>query len=166
MKVSEDYIKKCNLDGYAAEEKAEVKRYMEKKYLVQYYQGEHEREYLVMEIDRKGVGNGLAQLFKKGVIQLSWMMKHGERKGEVTVYKKGVVDRVLRWDDLRKAEKQGENYHLRTIVNDESGKELLEEIVVGNGIVVYRGEFDNESWEREGFGIEFDNTINHLPVEN
>ena len=109
-----------------------------------------------MEVDDDGVENGKAQLFDSGVIQLSWMMKNGKREGELIVYKDGVVDRVMRWDDLRKANKEGSDYLLQAIVNDVSGKELLEEIIVGSGIVVYRGEFDALSRKREGFGIEYD----------
>ena len=133
-----------------------MKKYPGKQYSVQQYQGEHEGEYTVMEVDENGVENGKAQLFDRGILQLSWMMKNGKREGELTVYKKGVVDRVMRWDDLREAGKEGDDYRLRAIVNDESGKELLEEMIVGSGIVVYRGEFDGESRKREGFGIEYD----------
>ena len=109
-----------------------------------------------MEVDDDGVENGKAQLFDSGVLQLSWMMKNGKREGELIVYKDGVVDRVMRWDDLRKADKEGSDYLLQAIVNDVSGKELLEEIIVDSGIVVYRGEFDALSRKREGFGIEYD----------
>ena len=156
MKLREAYVGKYNLTGYQTKGQAVMRKYSEKQYSIQQYQGEHEGEYTVMEVDENGVKNGQAQLFDKGILQLSWMMKNGKREGELTVYKKGVVDRVIRWDDLRKADKEGDDYRLRAIVNDESGKELLEEMIVGSGIVVYRGEFDSESRKREGFGIEYD----------
>ena len=144
------------LDGYIAKGNPVVREYDGKCYSIQRYQGKHEKEFTVMEVDRNGVENGHAQLFKKGVLQMSWMMKNGKREGSVTVFKDGVVDRVLRWDDLYDIDDHRDDYRLRAIVNDESGKELLEEIVVGSGIVVYRGEFDSDSLEREGFGIEYD----------
>ena len=156
MRVREAYIGKYNLTGYQTKGRAVMKKYPGKQYSVQQYQGEHEGEYTVMEVDENGVENGQAQLFDRGILQLSWMMKNGKREGELTVYKKGAVDRVMRWDDLREAGKEGDDYRLRAIVNDESGKELLEEMIVGSGIVVYRGEFDGESRKREGFGIEYD----------
>ena len=154
--MKKSYLSKYNMDGYATRGKPMVKKDGGKYYSIQHYQGKHEGEFTVMEVDENGVENGQAQLFDRGILQLSWMMKSGKREGELTVYKKGVVDRVMRWDDLREAGKEGDDYRLRAIVNDESGKELLEEMIVGSGIVVYRGEFDGESRKREGFGIEQD----------
>ena len=144
------------MDGYATKGNPIIKKDGDRYYSIQHYQGKHEGEFTVMEVDERGVENGRAQLFKKGILQMSWTMKNGEREGELTVYKKGVVDHILRWDDLHEAEEEGDGYHLRGIVNDESGKELLEEMIVGSGIVVYCGEFNSESREREGFGIEYD----------
>ena len=54
---------------------------------------------------------------------------------------------------MYEADKEGDDYRLCAIVNDESGKVLLEEMIVGSGVVVYRGEFDYGSWKCEGFGI-------------
>ena len=154
--LRETYISRLNLDGYRTKGNPIAKKINGSQYLFQYYQGEHEGKYTIMEVDENGVENGKAQLFDKGIIQLSWMMKNGNKEGELTVYEKEVVDRVIRWDDLYDADPQGNDYHLKVIVNDESGKELLEEVIVGSGVVVYRGEFDGESRKREGFGIEYD----------
>ena len=154
--IKDAYIRKYNLDGYIANGKPVVKKYLEKYYSIQKFQGEHEGEYTVMEVDENGVENGKAQLFKRGVLQLSWMMKSGMREGELTVYRKGVVDRVLRWDDLYDVDQHRDNYCLKAVVNAENGKELLEEMIVGSGVVVYRGEFNSKTHEREGFGIEYD----------
>ena len=156
MILREAYIGEFNLSGYQTKGEAIVKEISGKRYSVQHYQGKHEGEYTIMEVNKKGEGNGKAQLFKKGVLQLSWKMSNGKREGKLTVYKKGAIDRVLRWDDLRQASKEGDDYHLKSIVNDKSGKALLEEMIVGNGVVVYRGEFNSESRKREGFGIEYD----------
>ena len=144
------------MDGYVSKGKPIFKRYQGKRYSIQQYQGEHGDEFSVMEIDGNGVENGIAQLFKKGVIQMFWNMKNGKREGVLTLYKKGLVDRLIRWDDMQEADKQGSDYHLHVIVKSMDGKELLEEMIVGSGIVVYRGEFDSESRKREGFGIEYD----------
>ena len=71
MKLRESYIGKYNLTGYTTKGQAVMKKYSEKRYSIQQYQGEHEGEYTVMEVDERGVENGQAQLFKKGVLQLS-----------------------------------------------------------------------------------------------
>lgn len=123
-----------------------------KKYKIQKYQGDHEGEYSIMEVE-KGVENGKAMLFKKGILQMSWKMRNGEREGELTVYKKGIVDRILRWDDL-----DTKSGTIRAVVNDECGRKLLEEAKIDSGVVVYRGEFDQSNYKRDGFGIEYDKT--------
>ena len=119
------------MDGYQAKGRAVVKMVLGRQYSIQKYQGEHEGEYTMVEVDENGVENGKARLFDKGILQLSWMMENGKREGELTVYKKGVVDRVLKWGDLQQASIEGDDYRLKAIVNDESGKELLEEMIVG-----------------------------------
>ena len=150
------FINQYDLSGYVLKGKPVIKNYQGKRYSIQQYQQEHEDEYTVMEINRNGVGNGNAQLFRKGILQMSWLMNNGEREGELTVYKDGVIDRILRWDDLREASKQGDDYHLCSIVNSDRDKEMWEEMIVGSRIVVYRGEIDKETRKREGFGIEYD----------
>ena len=103
-------VELCNLVGYQTKGRAVMKKIIQgKQYSIQQYQGEHEGEYTVMEVDERGVENGQAQLFDKGILQLSWMMKNGKREGELTVYKKGVVDRVIRWDDLYEVDKEGDD---------------------------------------------------------
>ena len=142
-------MSKYDLSGYATRGLPTITNYFGKKYAIQKYQGEHEREYSVMEL-QDDIPNGPAQLFKSGILQMSWMMKDGERDGKVTTYVDGVVDRVMRWSDLER----GDNCFC-LIVNDICGKRLMEERVENGEIVIYRGGF-NENWERDGFGIEYD----------
>ena len=110
------------------------------------------------EMDEKGIANGKAQLFDTGILQMSWTMKNGKTKGELTVYKKGVVDYKVRWKDLKKNLKnlRYSSNNLPIIVNSKNGKQFLEEVKINSGVVVYRGEFNSETYEREGFGVEFD----------
>ena len=142
-------MSKYDLSGYATKGLPTITNYFGKKYAIQKYQGEHEREYSVMEL-RNDIPNGPAQLFKNGVLKMSWIMKDGERDGKLTTYVDGVADRVMRWSDL---ERNDNCFSL--IVNDICGKRLMEERVENGEIVIYRGGFD-ENWERDGFGIEYD----------
>ena len=65
MKLREAYIGKYDLTGYQTKGRAVMRKYLEKQYCIQQYQGEHEGEYTVMEVDERGVENGKAQLFDK-----------------------------------------------------------------------------------------------------
>ena len=60
VKIREAYINKYILNGYQKKGRAVVKKYPGKRYSVQQYQGEHEGEYTVMEVDENGVENGKA----------------------------------------------------------------------------------------------------------
>ena len=80
-------------------------------------------------------------------------MKNGKRIGRLTKYNNGMVDRVLFWNHIEESINTG---ILRSIINDVSGKELMEETVIGTGIVIYRGEYFGSRYERRGFGIEYD----------
>ena len=87
-------VSKYDLSGYVEFGKPTSKAFNDKRYVIQQYQGDHKDEYTVMEVDENGTKNGMAQLFKNGVLQMSWRMVNGKREGKLTIYKNGVVDRM------------------------------------------------------------------------
>ena len=105
------------------------------------YRGEHCDEYLVREVK-----SGQCSLFCKGILQLSWKEVDHKRMGGFTVYEKGKAMSRGNWNGL-----DGKEY--RCMGNGKNGLEL---VIEGNG-VIYRGGFDNvESMKREGKGVECD----------
>ena len=151
MKSDSSKLSRYDLSGYIAFGMPEIRRIGHKDYAFQKYQGKHSQEYTVMELVN-GIPHGKAQLFKKGVPQLSWQMNNGDRdrEGELTIYRDGVVERVMRWSDL-----MNNTDTIISIVNDWSGKRLLEEEDARSGVITYRGEFNHE-YEHHGFGIVYD----------
>ena len=121
----------------------------DKRYAIQRYQGEHKDEYTVMEVDKNGVKNGLAQLFDNGIIQLSWRMVAGKRDGSLTVYENGIVNRSIDWNSIGKE-------LTREVLNDESGNRVLIEKNWTTGIITYKGCYNHETLNREGYGVEYD----------
>ena len=113
------------------------------------YQDIHEDEFTVMEVDENEIENGMAQLFKNGVIQLSWRMVKGKRDGKLTIYKNGVVDRMTTWESFEKDVSC-------EVVNDECGKRLLVEMNKLSGVMLYKGEYDHATLKKSGWGIEYD----------
>ena len=77
---------KYNLSGYLTLGSKSVIISNGKRFAIQRYQGVHEDEFTVMEVDEYEQENGVAQLFKNGVLQLSWRMVNGQRKGNLTIY--------------------------------------------------------------------------------
>ena len=75
-----------------------------------------------MEVDKNGMENGMGQLFKNGVLQMSWRMANGKEEGKLTIYKNGVVDRMTTWESFEKDV-------IREVVNDESGKRDRKSVV-------------------------------------
>ena len=152
-------LEKYDLSGYITDGKPEPVTSGDKSYIVQRYQGEHKDEYTVMEVEN-GVPNGLAQLFDNGVIQMSWRMVDGQRRGRLTVYENGVVSRMTTWNSLDQMslKKNGdeEDAFVREVLNDKSGKRLLIERNVKTNVIVYKGEYNHSDLTKEGFGIEYD----------
>ena len=142
-------VGKYRLDGYLEFGKPTSKAFNDKRYVIQQYQGDHEDEYTVMEVDENGTKNGMAHLFKNGVLQMSWRMVNGKREGKLTIYKNGVVDRMTTWESFEKD-------IILEVVNDESGKRLLVEKVKLSGVMTYRGEYDHVTLNKSGWGIEYD----------
>ena len=75
-----------DLSGYVTLGSPVIREAGGRKCAIQKYQGAHAEEYTVMEVDGNGKSNGIAQLFKRGLIQLSWKEKDGKREGIVTLY--------------------------------------------------------------------------------
>ena len=100
--LSTTELSSYDLSGYVTLGTSIARELNGKKYMVQRYQGEHKDEYTVMEVDEEGKSNGIAQLFKRGIIQLSWREKEGEKEGMVSLYGNGVVKRQTTWDYLKK----------------------------------------------------------------
>lgn len=150
--IYESEIAAFDLSGYIPAGKATILPLNGKKYAVQKYQGIHKDEYTVMEM-KNNVPNGTAQLFRKGLIQLSWKMVDGKREGNLTVYdEKGVVFGITTWESLQEAMTTGIN---RVIVNDRSGKRLLVERCIQNGVITYKGGYHKFTMHKEGYGIEY-----------
>ena len=123
----------------------------ENTYQIQYYDEDHKDEYTVMELENN-VPNGIAQLFKNGVLQLSWTMLKGKRNGSFTLYLNGRAYCSSTWNHLNESKRTG---YVKSIYNDVSGRLLLMENVVETGIITFKGLFDKNQ-KREGFGIEYD----------
>ena len=80
---------------------------------------------------------------------MSWRMVDGKREGNVTVYENGVVDRSIAWDSFEKDA-------IREVLNDESGKRILIERSRNTGVIIYKGDYNCTTFDREGYGIEYD----------
>ena len=87
-------LSKYDLSGYVTFGAPETQIYNGKTYEIQRYQGEHENEYTVKEVGND-VETGKWQLFKDGMLVRSWEKIKGQLVGNITLYKDGVVDRVL-----------------------------------------------------------------------
>ena len=124
-------------------------------YEVTLYQGDHSSEYLLSEM-KDGKVEGRCQLFNRGILSLSWMMKNGKRIGGVTEYENGKAISKEGWDSLL-GNGSGDR---RIIENSKEGLKMTIRSKSQNGededgCVIYRGGFDEEM-NRDGYGIECD----------
>ena len=161
-----------NLSGYGIQGKPSIETFGDKTYRIDQYQGKHSDEYTVYELIEGGSvkdedRDGLAQHFKKGVLQLSWRMIRGVRSGSLTIYVNGVVERMTSWSSIRNLDKKrrglkkngdipedniyGEVHNERGI-----GRVLIERDLVTNQII-YRGGYNESTLHHEGYGICYDN---------
>lgn len=123
-------------------------------YEIQYFQGEHENEYLITQL-KNGKPNGRCQLFKDGILEQSWMQEDGQYIGGFTVYDEGKAVYYQQWANAFGLKE------IRTIENDKNNLMLV--IRDSNTCeVLYRGEFRKEDMTREGKGIEYDGKGNPL----
>lgn len=128
--------------------KTELKEINGQSFILTSFTGRHDNEYTISEaVD--GKVSGRVQLLKRGIIQLSWVIKQEERTGFVSVYDDGVLTHVYSWDyflsgkDLRVVINGGMSSYL-TVVDAHTHK------------AVYRGQYDPETLARSGNGIEYD----------
>ena len=125
------------------------------QYEVTLYQGNHSNEYLLSEI-KNGKVEGRCQLFNRGILSLSWMMKNGKRIGEITEYENGKALQRENWNSIL-----GNNGDRRMIENGKEGLIMAirckckHEMGEENDVVIYRGGFDKEM-NRNGYGVEYD----------
>ena len=164
-----------DLSGYMIEGQPSIETFGDQTYRVDQYQGKHSDEYTVYELVKGGSGkdgdrDGLAQHFKKGVLQLSWRMVGGQRSGALTIYVNGVVERMTSWSSLRNLDVKrnglkrkggngddlvddniyGEVYNKRGI-----GRVLIERDL-STDVIVYCGGYNELSLRREGYGVCYD----------
>lgn len=126
-----------------------------RQYRIQYFQEEHQDEYLICEYQNTEV-NGSCELYCSGMLVQSWEEVHGRKQGLVRKYEQGVLKYVINWKDVFG---YGE---FRCFENTPQGLRL---IIVNrdNGVVVYRGEYDSEEFmKRVGSGFSYDRETGDL----
>ena len=117
------------------------------------YQGDHEGEYAIFQM-KGNKEHGPAQLFEYNMLKMAWEMENGKQVGELRLYEYGKVHKYTRWENIREDE-------VRWVVNGENGL-YLEIEDVKNGKVIYRGEYNSTTFEREGYGMEYDNQTGRI----
>lgn len=156
-----------------------LKHFDNKTYRVDVYQDCHADEYTVYELVEGSDGandndrDGLAQHFKKGVLQLSWQMEKGQQSGALTIYVNGIVERMTSWSSLRNLDNKRKgmkskggkgdgfddddaNYIYGEVHNERGVGHILIERNLLTDQIVYRGGYNELSLRREGYGICYD----------
>lgn len=143
---SEEFKDQILLKDYKVK-RTELKEIFGKTYLYTLYGGKHENEYTIAETEN-GVISGKVQLFKRGIIQMSWVQNDQERCGELSIYDNGYLTHTYTWDYFLKGKnlrvvKNGKNQSLLTIIDSQTKQ------------VIYRGQYA-KGLIRDGNGIEYD----------
>lgn len=136
-------------------ERIVYKVYDKTLYEIKYFQNEHSREYLISQI-RNGVYDGKSQLFKDGMLQMSWNWSNGERSGDIKVYNKGEAVYFQSWNSVLK-----DNGHSIRVENRKCGDIM----VIRNCDTkkdVYEGEYEKGSMRKHGYGFVYDNNTGKL----
>ena len=122
------------------------------QYTIQRYQGKHKNEYLLRS------GTGSVNLYENNVLKQQWKeVTEGVKSDEFIRYKNGRVDFRQRFQDVT----QQTNFY--KIFNHRKG--LRMEIWSAKTIhLMYHGE-SNEKYQREGWGIEYDEESGNMVVE-
>lgn len=120
-----------------------------KEFQVEYFAEPHQDEYVLSEL-KDGKVNGIVQLFKRGVIQLSWKTEGGRKIGGVTMYSDGKAECTMDWKFFT-------GMDLRALENTKRGLQLVITDPI-TGIAVYRGEYSSNKEQREGRGYVYDAT--------
>ena len=117
---------------------------------------------------KEGKVEGRCQLFNRGILSLTWMMKNGKRIGELTEYENGKALQRENWNSIL-----GNDGDRRMIENSKEGLIMTIRSKRGNDndeenddgdIVIYRGGFDEEM-NRDGYGIEYDRNDGKEKIE-
>ena len=120
-----------------------------KEFQVEYFAEPHQDEYVLSEL-KDGKVYGIVQLFKRGVLQLSWRIEDGRKVGGVTMYGDGKAECTMDWKFFT-------GMDLRALENTKRGLQLVISDPI-TGIAVYRGEYNNDKELREGRGYVYDGT--------
>ena len=135
------------LSGYITGKSKVIKK-KSQELQIQYFQGAHSSEYLLMEI-WNGKHNGKMELYKNGTVYLSWKEEDNVRYGDFVVYRQGRVYMVQSWDNYF------HDLEYYQIIYNKRGQELqIVDTVTKN--VIYRGEY-NANKEKHGYGFVYDN---------
>ena len=133
------------LDGYITRGKPTQRVYNGKVYHIVHFQGKHANEFAIYET-KDGVYDGMAELYKDGMLKIRWEMKNGKRDGLYVQYKKGLVIKKGRWKDV------GADVVEERWVENRPGS--IRMIITSFGKTVFIGGFD-DNLEKNGYGIEF-----------
>lgn len=133
------------LDGYLPKGEPVRTKCGEKEFATVSYKGTHSNEYAIFEI-KNDQYDGTAELYDEGVLKMRWNMSGGDREGTFVLYEDGVATREGKWDDLK-----SDSDTMTWIEDSEDGLQMA---ITHNNQLIYRGGF-NDSYQREGFGIEF-----------
>ena len=135
------------LSGYITGKSKVIKK-KSQQLKIQYFQGSHSSEYLLMEIF-DGKHNGKMELYKNGTVYLSWKEENNVRYGDFVVYKQGRAYMEQSWDNYF------HDLEYYQILYNKRGQELqIVDTITKN--VIYRGEY-NANKEKHGYGFVFDN---------
>ena len=142
-----------DLSGLVFDSQPIIKNCGNKVYEIKRCGGHNKNKYVAREM-KDGVYDGKCQLFENGLLKLAWTMTGGENVGVITMYEKGKVVEETSWENLNSPHND-----IRYVCN-ESGAKKRWLIIKSqeNDVVIYRGEYNATSLQREGFGIEYDQT--------
>ena len=121
------------------------------RYSLQCYQGVHEDEFTLKK-------DGRVCLYQNGILKMCYDVDEGDGQiGDFTQYEKGCVSFVQSCEDIWDS-----SYYAR-VVNHVRGQRM-EIYSHETDHLIYHGEF-NEQWEREGWGIEYDEESGAMLLE-
>ena len=120
-----------------------------KQYRVQSYGGKHKGQYSVIEL-RDGVEHGDAYFYDCGLLTRRWTMVNGNYEGTLLLISEGKLVKETDWSVIASG-----NDIIRWFVYDSSNTKLMRLEDAKSGNIVYLGEFEGNTFERHGYGIEF-----------
>ena len=139
------------LDGYIPLGEPKVMTIGGCRYSLQCYQGVHEDEFTLKK-------DGRVCLYQNGILKMCYDVDEGDGQiGDFTQYEKGCVSFVQSCEDIWDS-----SYYAR-VVNHVRGQRM-EIYSHETDHLIYHGEF-NEQWEREGWGIEYDEESGAMLLE-